>query len=183
MPTLKGHGKPVIVLISAAKHGHSNPKRKKAPVQSSPWSSTEHEDECLRRKASIDHPQRHERSARAAPLLSPSVCRFERDTASYQSSAGGNDSREKIRDRTGKESPRFGFRPWSAASNHPPSEVHKFVNASSGDSSTDSVPRHAVENKTVRAYTSKMEGSVRSSKLSAPSIRPLIAGLKGAAGI
>ena len=68
MATFEGHGKPAFILMSAAKNGHSNLKRNKAPAQSSHRRSSEYGDDCRRGKSSIEHPQRHARSARVAPL-------------------------------------------------------------------------------------------------------------------
>ena len=147
MAMLEDHGKSVMIIINLAKDGHSNCKREKAPVQSSHRSSREHGDESPGRKTSIDPPHGDERSVKAAPSLSPPVCRSKETPHHTNHARGSNDKRRKnTRDRTEKGSPRRNIRPSSAASNRPPSEIREFVNDAFGSSSRDSGSGHAVEN-------------------------------------
>lgn len=91
---LEDHGKPVRILMSATMDGHSSFKRNKAPVKSSHRRSSEYGDDCRRERSSIEHPQRHERSARVAPLLSPSVCRLKGTLHHPNHACGSNEERE-----------------------------------------------------------------------------------------
>ena len=88
MATLKGHGQPLIIIMSAAENGHSSVRRKKAPVQSSHRSSVKYGDESPGRKTPIDRPQRYECFCESGAMLESYSLQIEKDTASPQLSTG-----------------------------------------------------------------------------------------------
>ena len=179
-----------MIILNVAEHGHSNLKRNKAPVQSSHRSGREYENQRPGRKTSIDHPQRYERSARAAPLLNPSVCRSNRTPLITPIIHGvAMTGERKSETKPERRAPNLMFIPGVLRQTiHP----QRFISLSIVRSATavetrfqDTLLKIRYWNQygQSRCIPQELEETVRSSsRSSAPYISPLVAGSKGAAG-